>query len=354
MPDHVPDSESLRMAHLLAGRLGMAESQDTLLVGDNSVTLLWQVWLQPFYINIVRTSSSTIIRAGCAPLSFADEIDARSFASDHNETTTLWSWYAEAHPSISGAGVWLSFIKLIVEDRTADHDLEFVVAVLRDMVADSFLKFANNLSELHDSGNEDVLVPPPFVPPPRWASDGTVVNPNRYQFTIGFRGAVWEHSERHGNAYAGALSEKVRFIVTQEFCGGSYTPSSTVENALCVEFSEPTPFWADEAPVVLFTTDVTNPAMSAGLLVHVSTDLDFSIENAESANAYERRSTHPVQFLGAWTLDPLGPLSPSGSSVKLSHTAFYPSYYFTHQQAFEIAAKLNKRLGNPAPKRASA
>ena len=84
--------------------------------------------------------------------------------------------------------------------------------------------------------------------------------------------------------------------------------------------------------------------MSSGLLVHTVTDIKFTIDSAEAANAYERRSMQPVQFLGAWSVDPLGLRLSESASRTMAHTTFYPSYYFTHQPAFMIAENLSKRL----------
>jgi hypothetical protein len=344
MPGTAPDDCAFRTAYNLAGRLGMDDETDLLLVGEDSITLLWRLWRQPFYINIIRVGSHTIVRAGCAPLSFIDEVVARSFAYEHNGTTTLWSWYSEKHPEIAGAGVWLSFIKLVVADSSATYDLEFAAAVLRDMAADSFLKFGNNTTELEAAGEDAAIAEPPSCGVAGDPYDGPIITQGRYDFAAGFRGLVYEHPDKHGNAYDGALGEKVGFLVAMELRGGHIATPARTGNELLVAFREPVSFWADASPLVLFRTDVENPAMGPGLLAHVVTDIEFSVQNAEAANAHERRSVQPVHFLGAWTVDPLQLRSSGEGSSMMAHTAFYPSYYFKYRPAFAIAARLNSRI----------
>lgn len=349
------------IAGKLAHELGL-DGRDLISRDTDSVTLLWWVWSQPFYVNVSQVDATVVVRAGGTSLAFKRFATARWWAHLHNETTTLWHWYADPHPTLSGAGVWRCFAKLCVGVDTEERDLAFAVSLLTDMAADHALKHFNNAVNLAGVPGPEELVPLPEMRNglakfsaetmtllPGYALVGGAYD-ERLQAVSKHRIEIHENPGLQPPAFLLPTDLQDPFDL-QAALPGFETAQTHGESTSIVSFDN---FYRVREPgvIVLLRTDIANPAMGDGLLVHLPIPVETTYDGLEQLNRAERAANDSVPFLGAWAPDPLNMWAaglglPSdgetAANVPLAHTAFYPNRYRTWVSQPEIVAGIYSR-----------
>jgi hypothetical protein len=350
------------ISKIIAGALNL-DWRDLMIREAGSVTMLWWIWSQPFCINVSQVGSTVVIRAGGASLAFKDINIARYWAFEHNQTTTLWHWYAEPHPTIPKAGVWRSFTKICISTDSEEKDISFAASLLMDMAADHALKHYNNTTHLeYTDGPEELVALPEMWNAWVRPSIETMTPIPGYKLAGSLYRSRLERVSSHRmqiNQNPGPLPPK---FVLQNDLPNAYTKKTVTTDFSMVLVKEDqilmTSFdraYRIETPglVINMRTDVVNPAMGEGLLIHVPVLSECTYDDLEQLNKDERISKDPVSFIGAWADDPLRLWStaiglPGGfmgieSGMAPAHTAFYPNRYRIWTSGADIIERIYSR-----------
>jgi len=340
------DAVALRLVR----SLGLNE-RDLIIEYDRSLTLLWWLWAQPVYVNLTEVDGVVVVRAGCTVLGFSQLGSARWYAEQHNQTTTLWSWYAEDHPDLPDAGLWRSFLKLQVSPGSVEDDLSFVVFALKDFAADMQLKHFHNVGEFLKASKDEALAPLPTITHPTHPLT-ELSDAERSSSVLEHRLAIADYGKSGVNGFAGTPSRVIHLF---QSLGDQFSVTKRPSESRLTAIGTGVSFWASPLVIVMLRTDVENPAIGAGLLVHVAIPKKVMLEDLENLTREELHLVDRCSSIGAWSTDPLDlweaalglPSATESDTVppnRAAHTAFYPSRYATVRPPALIVKDLIDRV----------